>query len=160
MGLSRKENIVHSLLVKAYVAVHEEQQETRDPRYINLLTKINDAITLAPEICESKRGFLEWAFRSKQKDYDAVVSFRQVARHRFFDSRQNNAAGRVGREMQQFMEKFDVTDHLYPRSPVEIMVERKKVEKRKELQRLWKTERDLNAGSKQGMQSFRTIFTI
>mmetsp|Transcript_23913 Transcript_23913/g.26419 ORF Transcript_23913/g.26419 Transcript_23913/m.26419 type:complete len:161 (-) Transcript_23913:286-768(-) len=160
MGLSRKENIAPSLLVKAYIVVHEEQRETRNQKHINLLTKINDAISLAPEICESQRGFLDWAFQTKQKDYDAIVSFRQVAEHYYFDPKQKNSAGRVGEEMQQFMKKFDVTDSFYPRSHIEIMVEKQKAEKRKELQRMWESERKLNTTSKHGMQSTRSYFTI
>mmetsp|Transcript_17319 Transcript_17319/g.19985 ORF Transcript_17319/g.19985 Transcript_17319/m.19985 type:complete len:162 (-) Transcript_17319:313-798(-) len=158
--LSRKENIASSLLLKAYMVVHKEHQLTRKRRCINLLSIINHAISLTSEICEEKRGLLDWAFQTKPIDYDAIIAFRRVAEHRFFKPEQTNAAGKVGEEMHQFMKKFQINDRVYLRSEEEILAENKRIERREE--RRSSTSKLLNSpGSKHGgTQSTWSISTF
>jgi len=157
--LSRKENIASSLLLKAYLVVHDEHQLTRNRKYISVLTKINHAISFTSEICDEKRGFLDWAFQSKPKDYDAIVSFRRVAEHKFFNGKQNNAAGKIGDEMRQFMKDFQINGRTYPRSEEEILSEKNRTDRRKEIQQRLSKSKRLNRSEDGGTQSTRSIST-
>lgn len=127
---SRKENIVPTLLLKAYIAVHQDRKKHKiNDTHVDLLTLINDALALILLVShvrsrDSKRGLM--SLLSRQKDYDAIVAFRQVAEHEFFDQRKKDCAGQVGEEMQRFMIFFEINEQ-YPRSQIEISPEKRRL---------------------------------
>mmetsp|Transcript_233 Transcript_233/g.298 ORF Transcript_233/g.298 Transcript_233/m.298 type:complete len:136 (-) Transcript_233:1202-1609(-) len=126
---SRKENIVPTLLLKAYIAVHQDRKKNKlNDTHVDLLTLINDALAQILLVShnrnrDSKRRLM--GLLSKQKDYDAIVAFRQVAEHEFFDIDKKDCAGQVGEEMQRFLVFFEINEH-YPRSQIEISPEKRR----------------------------------